>query len=144
MLVEGEGFVAEMEVQSLENFLIPVEELRRLSSDNAIERRHPLLPVQQQLHDARRQRTAAPVHGCLRFGGPNQKTADRMTAIEGIDQTPNLVTGPHITALKLRQRHVPAVNVVQYRGNLHSFLQKTIRISAVGVFRKQYAIWSIA
>jgi hypothetical protein len=53
-----------------------------------------LLAVEQQLDHARRQQTVTPWSGGLGFGGPHQQTADRMPAVERIEQPMYLVAVP--------------------------------------------------
>src|SRR6266536_5019549 len=57
--------------------------------------------------------------GGFGFSGPHQQTANRMTAIEGTEQAAHLIAVPDIAALKLGQSHMPAVDMVEDRGDFH-------------------------
>ena len=71
-LVEAELLGVDVEVEPGERARLAVEELRWLSSHDSVQGRHSLLPVQQQLHDARGQVAFAAVLRALRFGRPDQ------------------------------------------------------------------------
>ncbi|MCU0990925.1 MAG: hypothetical protein MUE63_15490 [Xanthomonadales bacterium] len=117
-----------MEVQAGEGLRVAIEEAWRLAADHAVERCHALLPVEQQLHDARRQRAFAAARGGLAFGGPNQQAAHRV-AVQRFEQPAHLVAVPRIAALELGQRHVPAVDVIQDRRDLH--VSRILPVSSV-------------
>ena len=82
--------------------------------------------------------THAAAVSALGFRRPDQKSSYRMTAIERIEEPAHLIATPDITALKLRQRHVAAVDVVEDGGDFHYVLiillfvesKSTLRCSA--------------
>ena len=119
-LVELEVLSFKVEAESGEGLGVAVEELGRLAAHDAVEGRHALLAIQQQFHDAGRQRAVAAMRRRLRFGGPDEQAANRMAAIERVEQPAHLVAIPDIPSLELGQRHVPAVDVVEDGGDLHT------------------------
>jgi hypothetical protein len=64
-LVELEDLAIQVEPQAGERLRVTFEELRRLAARHAVERGHPLLPVEQQLHDAGGQGAIATMGGCF-------------------------------------------------------------------------------
>ena len=58
--------------------------------------------------------------GSLGLSGPNQQATDRMSPIQRIEQAADLIAVPNITALKLRQRHMATVDMVEDSGNFHT------------------------
>ena len=119
-LVEREALPFEVEAQRRERLRIAIEEPGRLAAHHAVERRHSLLTVQQQLHHARRQRAVAAMDCGLRLRRPDQQAPDRMAAVERVEEPAHLVAVPDVAALELGQRHVPAVDVVEHSGDLHT------------------------
>ena len=109
-----------MEPEPGEGLSVAVEELGRLAAHDAIEGRHSLLPVQQQLHHTCRQRPVAAMRRRLRFGGPDEQATHRMAAVERVEEPAHLVAIPDVPSLELGQRHVPAVDMVEDRGDLHT------------------------
>jgi hypothetical protein len=63
--------------------------------------------------------SAPAMRGRLRLCCPHQQAADRVTPVQGIKQPAHLVAVPDIAALELRQRHVPAVDVIEDGRDLH-------------------------
>ena len=114
-LVELERLRFQVELQPGERLDVSVEEARRSTADHAVERRHALLTVEQQLHDSRGKRTVAAMIRGLGLGRPDQQPADRMAAVERIEQAADLVAVPNVAALKLGEGHVPAVDMVENR-----------------------------
>ena len=49
----------------------------------------------------------------LRFGCPDKETADRMSAIQRIKQSADLISVPDVSALKFWQSHVTAINMIK-------------------------------
>ena len=43
-----------------------------------------------------------------------------MAAIKRLEETAHLVSAPDVAALKFRQSHLPVIDVVKDRGNIHS------------------------
>ena len=84
-LVESEGLGPQVKPEPAKGLRVAVEEFRRVPAHNAVERRHALLAIEQQLHDAGRQRPIAPMRRGLRFRRPNQQAAYGMPAIERIE-----------------------------------------------------------
>ena len=122
-----------MEAQPGECLGVAIEELRRPSAHHAVERGHSLLAVEQQLHDAGRERTVAAMRRRLRFRGPDQQAAHRMAPVERIEQPADLVAVPDVAALELGQRHVPAVDVVEDGGDLHT--RRVLPVSSSCIMR---------
>ena len=108
-----------MEVKPGERLGVAVEELRRLAAHDAVEGRHPLLAVEQQLHHARRELAIAAMGGGLRLRGPDEQAADGVALVERIHQPAHLVAIPDVAPLELGQGHVAAVDVVEDGGDLH-------------------------
>ena len=104
----------------------------------AVERRHPLLAVQQEFHHARSKVAVASVLGTVGVRDPHQQAADRMPAVQGLHQALDLVAVPDVAPLEFGQGHVAAVDVVEDGRNLHcdSSLGGT-----VGVARYACAGW---
>ena len=71
------------------------------------------------------------VRSGLRLRGPHQEPANRMAAVERVEQTAHLVAVPDVAALELGQRHVPTVDVVENRGDLHINLVLPVRSSCI-------------
>lgn len=117
--MKSKDFAAEIEPQTRKGLDIAVKELGWRSSDHAVQSRHPLLPVEHELHDASRQWTVASVRGRVGLSRPHEQTADRMPAVERVEEPADLVTVSDVAALELGQSHVPAVGVVENRGDLH-------------------------
>jgi hypothetical protein len=61
-----------VESQAGEDLRVSVEELGWPAAHHAVERRHPLLSIEQKFHHAGRQRAVATVVGCFGFRGPDQ------------------------------------------------------------------------
>jgi hypothetical protein len=59
------------------------------------------------------------MRGALGLCRPNEETTDRVTSIEGLEETTHLVSIPDIAALELRQRHMAAVDVAENGRDLH-------------------------
>ena len=66
------------------------------------------------------ERAVAAMGRSLRLRRPDQQAADRMAAVKRIEEPAHLVAVPDVPTLKLGQRHVPAVDVVEDRGDLHT------------------------
>jgi hypothetical protein len=79
-----------------------------------------LLAVEQELHHAGGKWPLTTVRGRLRFGGPHEQAAHGPAQVERSEQFPDLVAVPDIAALEFWQGYVPAVDVVEYGGNLHA------------------------
>ena len=112
-LEELERLAGKMESQPREGLGIAVEKLRRATANDAVERRHSLLAVKEQLHDPSRKGALAPVVCRTGFSGPDEQPSDGMAAVEGVKKSADLVAVPDVASLKLRQRHVAAVDVVE-------------------------------
>src|SRR5687768_15609566 len=91
---------------------ISVKKLWWPSTHDAIERGHSLLPVKQQLDYAGRKGRAATMRRGLRFRRPYQQSAHRVASVKRVEQAAHLIPVPNVAALKLRQGHVPAVDVI--------------------------------
>ena len=112
-LVELETLAIEVEAQTGEGLRVAVKELRRPAAHHAVERSHALLAVEQQFHHARRQCAVTTVRCGIRLCGPDEQAADRMAAVQRVEEPAHLVAVPDVAALKLGQRHVPAVLTTQ-------------------------------
>lgn len=118
-LKELERLTGEVEAEPGEGLGVAVEELRRAAADDAVERRHALLAVEEQLDDTGGEWPVAAMGRRPRLGGPHEQPADGMAAIEGVEQTADLVAVPDVAALELREGHVAAVDVVEDGGEFH-------------------------
>jgi hypothetical protein len=61
-----------VKAQARECLGVAIKELGRLTPDNTIERRDPLLAIEQQLDNASGQNGITTVCGTLRLSGPDQ------------------------------------------------------------------------
>src|SRR5438874_2493665 len=59
------------------------------------------------------------MHSRSGLGSPHEQAAHRAAQVERREQLTNLVAIPDIAALELGQGHVPTVDVVEDRGDLH-------------------------
>src|ERR1019366_1493571 len=120
-----------------------------MPAHHAIERRHALLAVEQELHYAGRERSIAPMRSRLGFRRPDQQTADRMPAIKRIEQAADLIAVPDIAPLKFGQGHMAAVDVVEDRRDLHApspsinCLFRSIAVSIALIFWFRSTRWLI-
>jgi len=99
-LKELESLRIQVETQAGERLGITIEKLRRLAARHAVNGGHALLTIEQQLNNPPRQRSVTAMGSGLGFGGPDEQPADRVTTIEGIEQTAHLIAVPDITALE--------------------------------------------
>jgi hypothetical protein len=51
--------------------------------------------------------------GIFGFRGPDQQAADRMSPIQGIEESLYLIAIPHIASLEFGESHVAVVNVIE-------------------------------
>ena len=118
--VEGELLAIEVEVQPGERLRVAVEELRRPAANDAVERGHPLLPVEQQLDHAGRDRTVAARVRVLRARGPDQEAADRIAPVKRLHQRAHLVAVPDVAALELGERDAAEVDLGENVADFHA------------------------
>ena len=119
-LVEGEHLVLKVKHQVGEGLGVPIKERRRRAPGHPVQRRHPLLAIQQRIHNPSGRVPVTAVSSRPRLRHPHQQPTDRVTAIQRLKQAPNLLPVPHIPTLELRKSHPPAVNAVKNSRNLHS------------------------
>ena len=109
-LAELKDLISEMEHESSERPLVPIKEWRRLAPQDAVERRKPLLPVEEQLDSPERKLPAAPMGRRLRPRDPYQQAAHGMAAIERRKKGAHLIPVPDKPALELRQSQRAGIN----------------------------------
>ena len=113
--VELEDLVLDVEVQPGERGRVALEERRGPSPDHPVQGGDALLAVQQEPVRPAPGGTS-PYRGVLGGGLPQQQAADGMAQIHGAQQSPYLVTVPHVAALELGQQDRPVVDLVEECG----------------------------
>jgi hypothetical protein len=98
---------------------LPSKNLGRSPRADPVERGHPLLAVEQKLDDASSHGSVTTVRGRFRLRCPNKQPTNWVPMIERVEKAPDLIPIPYVPALEFRERHMPVVDVVKDRGNLH-------------------------
>ena len=130
-LVELESLGLQMKAQCRERLGVAIKELWRPPTHHTVQGGHALLAVEHELHHPRGKRAVTTMRGGLRLGGPHQEPANRMAAVERVEQTAHLIAVPDVAALELGQSHVPAVDVVEDGGDLHISLVLPVSSSCI-------------
>lgn len=130
--MKAELLVPKVEIQVGECPSFTVEECRRLSPDDPVERRDSLLPVQQEAHNTRGKLLVSPVAGAVRPSSPDQQATDWVTAVQRVHERTYLVAVPDVAPLELRQRHVTAIDMVEDGRYLHEGVSPNQRVTTRG------------
>jgi len=125
--IELERLALEVEIQAREGLSVAVKKLRWLAADQAVERRDPLLAVEQELDAAGLEGLVPPSVGILRLRRPYQQAAHRMLPVERVHQPANLLAVPDIAPLELGQGHRSEVDLVEDGLDLHVVYRRIFR-----------------
>jgi hypothetical protein len=99
---------------------ISIEKAWGSSTNDTIQRRDPLLPIEEKFHDAGGKYPIASMRRRFRLSSPHQQSPNRVSAIKRFEETPNLIPIPYVSALEFRKGHVTTIDVVEDHGNLHA------------------------
>src|SRR5579872_266528 len=122
---------------------------RNDSARCATEERHASQTITQERDDAGRKRPIASMSSRLGDCHPDQWTTDRVTVVEQVEQTADLVAVPDVATLEFGQRHKATADMIQDRRNLHAlppsinFLFRSIAISIALIFWFRSTRWPI-
>src|SRR5262249_40096081 len=99
--VELKSLIFEIEAKASKRLRIAVEETRRATANDAVERGDTLLSIEEQIDTTRRDRAIAPCIGILGACLPDEEAANGMPLVERGHEAAHLVAVPDIAALEL-------------------------------------------
>ena len=109
-----------IEIEVCKRSRAALEKLWRLSANDAIQRCHSLLPVEDQIYVARRERTVAAGKAGIRFRIPDQQLTDGIPVIQRIHQLSDLIAVPNVPALENRHSVASKIDLAENGVNIHN------------------------
>ncbi len=114
-----------MKAQVGEGLRVAVEEFRRFSADDAVERSDALLAVEQELYRALEELLVVAHADSLGVRDPHEQGAHRVAAVERGHEAAHLVTVPHVAALEFGQGPSTVVDEVEDCRDFHKVVLRT-------------------